>query len=548
GEGGAGEGVSGAVQLVGHGGDQAAACASSGAHHAAEARPAVQDPGAAQSVEADGKRPLSCRAAEGLQGLLPRDHCRRGRPGQGLGVQAPGPPMAGAARRDPRSPPPAHRGPLLGSSGWLQSKPPPEPHPAAQTRARGPHVPRHRGEPPSPNDDAAQARRKLTDGAQDSVTLEEIESAAGFVAHMDRLELPNQLVAVLADPLLQKLLLLRPGAEAHRRVANWLGAVLRHVLDGDADEGTLWDVLEVVRDFVVRNKTLPPVLLGFFARFFELWSGSGRRDLVFGVLGYAPFHDFQALYTHVFQPLEAAVQDNEPDTQLALLALYTTLLHHWTAVLRSSTPLPSHASASITALVRHVNLLALTLLQTRPGVGTESAVLAFYEQSVRLVTHAQLAPYVRIELPPAPLVYGFLFSGSLATLSRLCAVLAAYKRGFETAMATRAAARHHGAGAAGPRIDALAYDRAYVNTYNGFLMDMCNCFWRARAFSDADADARGCMLPRATVAALADYVPAVDRAFALASLFSLSHAPALCLQSIRRVRELEDAAASAGGD
>lgn len=75
---------------------------------------------------------------------------------------------------------------------------------------------------------------------------------------MDRLELPNQLVAVLADPLLQKLLLLRPGAEAHQRVAGWLGAVLRDVLDGDADEATLWEVLEVVRDFVVRNKVRRP--------------------------------------------------------------------------------------------------------------------------------------------------------------------------------------------------------------------------------------------------------------------------------------------------
>ncbi|KND93965.1 Centromere protein I [Tolypocladium ophioglossoides CBS 100239] len=375
---------------------------------------------------------------------------------------------------------------------------------------------------------------------EDSVTLEEIEGAASFVRHLDRLELPNQLVAVLADPLLQKLLLLRPAAEAHRRVANWLGAVLRDVLHGDADEGALWEVLEVVRDFVVRTKTLPPVLLGFFARFFALWSGAGRRELVFDVLGHAPFHDFQELYTHIFQPLEAAIQDNTSDTLLALLALYTTLLHHWTTLLLSSAPLPPHASASINALVRHVSLLALTLLQTRPGVATESAILSFYEQSVRLVTHAQLAPFIRIELPPPPLVYNLLFSGSLATLSRLCAVLAAYKRGFEDAMATRAA-RHHGGGGS-PRIDALEYDRAYVNTYNGFLMDACNCFWRARAFSDDSANARGCMLPRTTVAALTAYVPAVDKAFALASLFSLSHAPALCLQSIRRVRELEDAA------
>ena len=47
--------------------------------------------------------------------------------------------------------------------------------------------------------------------------------------------------------------------------------------------------------------------------------------------------------------------------------------------------------------------------------------------------------------------------------------------------------------------------------------------------------------------ALTGYVPAVDKALALASLFSLSHAPTLCLQSISRVRELEDAAMEVDG-
>lgn len=66
--------------------------------------------------------------------------------------------------------------------------------------------------------------------------------------------MPNQLVAVLADPLLQKLLLLRPSAEAYQRIANWLSSVLQNVLEGDADKATLWEVLDVVREFVVQSK------------------------------------------------------------------------------------------------------------------------------------------------------------------------------------------------------------------------------------------------------------------------------------------------------
>ena len=45
---------------------------------------------------------------------------------------------------------------------------------------------------------------------QSSITLEEVQNARDFVKKLDRLELPSQLAAVLEDPLLQKLLALRP--------------------------------------------------------------------------------------------------------------------------------------------------------------------------------------------------------------------------------------------------------------------------------------------------------------------------------------------------
>ena len=119
---------------------------------------------------------------------------------------------------------------------------------------------------------------------------------------------------MLADPLLQKLLLLRPSDEAYQRVAHWLHAILEDVISGNADEDTLWDMLDVVRDFATQTKVcemsrsigalltffdqiLPPVLLNFFVRFFELWDGTGRSDCLFDILSYAPLHDFQGQWT-----------------------------------------------------------------------------------------------------------------------------------------------------------------------------------------------------------------------------------------------------------
>lgn len=220
--------------------------------------------------------------------------------------------------------------------------------------------------------------------------------------------------------------------------------------------------------------------------------------------------------------------------------MYTHLLRHWTAVLQSNDTIPTHASATIASLIRHTNTLTLTLLQTSPFVATESSILDFYEEAVRIVTDGKLKRYIRIELPSSALVYTLLFSNSLATVSRLCYILACYKRGFETAMATRAPRDDTITDRGAERVNDHTYDRAYVNMYNGYLMDICNCFWRNRAFTDADKNARACTLSQATINALATYALSVDRALPLTSLFSLSHCPVLCLQSIEHVRDLED--------
>ncbi|KAI8659453.1 hypothetical protein NCS56_01162500 [Fusarium sp. Ph1] len=370
---------------------------------------------------------------------------------------------------------------------------------------------------------------------EDSVTLEEIESATDFVKKIDKLELPNQMVAVLVDPLLQKLMLLRPSEESDQRIANWLNSTLQDVTEGFENEETLFDMMDILRDYVVSTKNLPPLLLNFFAHFLPLWNGSGRSDSMLEILSYAPLLDFQELYQHIFQPLETAILDNTPESQLALLALYKNLLHHWTVILQSSDPIPENASKIITDLISHVNPLALTLVQTRPTLPIYSAILDFYEQNARLVGHETLKNYIRIELPPSFLIYILFFSSSVATVSRICAILACYKKGFELAMLSK------------PRrdrsqlVDSSSYNRTFVNLFNGFLMDMCNCFWRGRAFGDSDANAHGCMVSRRLVPVLSTYVTSVDKTLALASLLSLSHSPVLCLQSIKCVRDVEDA-------
>lgn len=223
--------------------------------------------------------------------------------------------------------------------------------------------------------------------------------------------------------------------------------------------------------------------------------------------------------------------DGSIESQLNLLELLTKLLRRWNVILLTDeAEIPKHASDSVARLVSHANQLSLTLLQTSPTEHTALRVLDFYERAAHVYSNGTLLRSLQITNPPVPLVYTLQFTPSLATASRLCAVLAGYKQAFASYMSNAAKGL-------GPQ-----YDKQQVNTFNGFLMDICNCLWRGKAFATRDAHARGCAVDAAPAAALAAYVAALSDGgdMVLASLFTMSYSPLLCLQAAGHVRRLED--------
>jgi len=154
-------------------------------------------------------------------------------------------------------------------------------------------------------------------------------------------------------------------------------------------------------------------------------------------------------------------------------------------------------------------------------------VLDFYEATSSLISNPELRAKVRITTPPTELVYTLFFTPCLSTISRLCGVLALHKRAFEVAMASKPNSTQ-------------PYEKDYLNHFNGFLMDLCNCLWRSRAFNTSDINALGCLLPAPIFDTLTTYVSNVDSSLSLPTLFNLSYSPSLCQLTISYVRELED--------
>lgn len=290
--------------------------------------------------------------------------------------------------------------------------------------------------------------------------------------------------------------------------------------------------------------------IDFLVTAFQSWDGVEGRDVVLDLFSYVDMSQFDGLsaikytkcsltfaelYKSRLQPLEAAIINGTDgaDAQLVLLRFYTELLRRWTVTLLSPSSASLPASTTTVPLIDHVNTLAVTLLQTSPQLSTHDAILSFYERISILITLPTLQSHTRISVPPAALVYALYFTSSLSTLSRLCTILTIYKRAFETAQTKHTTP---------------AYPREYVNKFNGFLMDICNCLWRSRAFNTADPNALGCLMPPNIIQALTAYINSLSRQLTLPMLFSLSHNSVLCLQSMKCLREIENLEVAKGGD
>ena len=81
-----------------------------------------------------------------------------------------------------------------------------------------------------------------------------------FIQKLEKIELPNQLVAVIGDPLLQNLLQLKSNNTIKRRIDNWLTAFFEDQLEGGGfTENRLLDMLAAIKEYTSFTKVRPGI-------------------------------------------------------------------------------------------------------------------------------------------------------------------------------------------------------------------------------------------------------------------------------------------------
>ncbi|KAI9741907.1 MAG: hypothetical protein M1834_000296 [Cirrosporium novae-zelandiae] len=369
---------------------------------------------------------------------------------------------------------------------------------------------------------------------QESVTLEEIRTVDDFVENFEKLELPSQAVSAISGPVARKYMLLNPSDISIRRRDQWLSAFLNGSMDDkmeweNEDKKSLLIFLQQVLSFAQRTKELPAPVENFLIALMEKDLNEGLRELALALLSYIPIQPFKSLQKRLLDHLESHFLSSFLDAQEVLLKFYTSLLFNWTAILIAQHPKPTKPSRilsqSLNALIAHATTLSLTLLTNNQSPTNVTHIIRFHTTLAQTVSLAPTNPNIRIFIPPASLVYTLFFASSLSTLSRVCTMLATYKRPLEYAQI-------HGG--------TFSYSNDFIKEFNGYVMDICNCIWRNRAFNTTDTNAVGCLLPPAVVSSLTTY--ASSRDYNISSLFSISFHPALFNISNEAFHDVEDEA------
>jgi centromere protein I len=143
--------------------------------------------------------------------------------------------------------------------------------------------------------------------------LEEIETVDEFINKLEKIQLPNQLVAAIGDPLLQKLLLLNPEPSTFQRIDLWLLAFFEQQLENLGSEKAIIEMLEAIRVYTSHTKVssahlpcslinpnkaqrLPPSCLKYLQSMIDSWNGIAGRQVILDLLAYTALTPWQGMY------------------------------------------------------------------------------------------------------------------------------------------------------------------------------------------------------------------------------------------------------------
>ncbi|KAF1829221.1 Mis6-domain-containing protein [Decorospora gaudefroyi] len=361
-----------------------------------------------------------------------------------------------------------------------------------------------------------------------SVTLEGIDNVDDFVEKLDRIEPPGQLVSLLADPLLQKYVDLKPSPVVNARISLWLATSLEEQYEaartGTEDSQYLSEILDGLLRYAQYMKSLHPTVLAFFKEYLPLWNGRDNVDALLGLLSYLQVNTFEEIYAIYLSPTERALAAQGVSAYAKLIEFYTSLLQHqMSAACSKATSRDEKHDPAVNSIVAHVSTLFTSALLSVPSglnVDLTSPVLSFYE----LLSTSSKPNTIPIILPPMHLVYLLAQADCPTTFSRAYGIIGFYKVAFD---------KH-------PKPVKAYYPVAVTDEFNFCLRDLYNLVWVARGLLVQDKKSEGLYCDASLRSTLNNYLRELDREYVIGTTFTLPNNAWLASLSAAAWREIEE--------
>ncbi|CAG8462026.1 4858_t:CDS:10 [Funneliformis mosseae] len=363
-------------------------------------------------------------------------------------------------------------------------------------------------------------KARTFNATQNSITLDEIMNVKLLASNIDKIDLPSQLASVLENRMLQHIVVCNPEKVTIARISYWLEQCLMELV--------YWN------DNTVETKALFNSLLTKIVALTEFMKQNTFKHGMESNIK----KRYLKLSNEFLTPLQKLHEKLSSNWKAKLIHCYTNLFTHWilhqednfghtnqegeiedleNSFLKLSTE--GDHSKVIQELINHINQLSLTSLEsTNDDLEVQHAILSAFETIANLQLNHN---WDMIIIPSSSIVYRSFFTSGMS-LSRICGIVLQYKEAFDKFEK-------------GSRRIRTRHNRNYINYFNSFVMDMCNCLWRNRPFNKEDKNAKGFQLDDDIIQKLQE-IYSENWVFS----YSITHLPFLSALSKSCVQNLED--------
>ncbi|KAI7885616.1 Mis6-domain-containing protein [Lichtheimia hyalospora FSU 10163] len=322
----------------------------------------------------------------------------------------------------------------------------------------------------------------------DSVTITQLKDTEELARMIDKLELPDQMAAVLNNRLLQHVLICCGDDTSILRISYWLSNTLQSLMRWHYTETSqeyFKDLLAKLIAMTRLTRAHLPIVEAFLEKYISTWNGIDFVDEIFELLTYVRPLAYEDLEYNYLKPLYHLFCVSDVTWKSRLLLCYTAMIKNWALIdwrshgqRRLDPDLDTDVDnmawlfrgldfdveyfSTIHHLIQHVDRIsALGLVMESDHPLLQHACLSFFE----LVSSMSLAHDIpEIIIPAAPVVYRSFFSNTGMALSRICGIISQYKMAFEENDKQTGdwVARH---------------TAEYLDNFNSYVMDVCSSLW-----------------------------------------------------------------------